>query len=188
MNILSSFIVALSLSMDNFAVTIASGCADRGQVRHGRTFWVSLSFVTAHVLMLSAGWWGGRELGRWIDRFDHWIAFLVLAFIGGKMIKEAFEKKEGPDLCRVLSVKTVLALAVATSLDALLVGMALSLTAASFWLTMAFMAGCVFVTSYAGFFLGSFFFIFFGTMMEVLGGAALAGVGIKVLLSGLGIW
>lgn len=188
MNILSSFIVALGLSMDNFAVTIASGCADRGRIRHGRTFWVSFTFVMAHVIMLCAGWWGGKELGRWIDRFDHWIAFFVLVFIGVKMIKEAFEKKQGPDLCRVLSVKTVLALAVATSLDALLVGMALSLTAAPFALTLAFMAGCVFVTSYTGFFLGSFLGHKFGTLMEVLGGVALAGVGTKVLLSGLGIW
>ncbi len=188
MNILSTFIVALGLSMDNFAVTIASGCADRAQVRHGRTFWVSLAFVTAHVVMLSAGWLGGRELGRFIDRFDHWIAFVVLVFIGVKMIKEAFEKKNGPDLCRRLSAKTVLALAIATSLDALLVGMALSLTAAPFGLTLAFMTGCVFVTSYTGFFLGSYLGKRFGTLMEVLGGLALAAVGTKVLLSGLGIW
>lgn len=178
----------MGLSMDNFAVTIASGCACQKSVRRARTFWVSLSFACAHVIMFGAGWWGGRELGRFIDRFDHWIAFFVLAFIGLKMIKEAFEKKQGPDLCRVISAKTVAALAVATSLDALLVGMALSLTAAPFWLTLWFMAGCVFATSYAGFYLGCYLGRRFGVVMEVLGGAALMAVGAKVLLSGLGIW
>lgn len=187
MNILSAFVVALGLSMDNFAVTIASGCADR-RMHHGRTLSVSTSFAMAHVLMFCAGWWGGRELGRIIDRFDHWIAFFVLAFIGLKMIKEAFGKKEGPNLCRALSVKTVLALALATSLDALLVGMALSLSYAPFWLTLGFMAACVFVTSYSGFFLGSLLGRRFGSAMEALGGLALVGVGAKVLLSGLGIW
>lgn len=174
--------------MDNFAVTIASGCACKGGVRHKSTFWVSLSFACAHIIMFCAGWWGGRELGRWIDRFDHWIAFFVLAFIGLKMIKESFEKKQGPDLCRSISAKTVLALAVATSLDALLVGIALSLTAAPFWLTLWFMAACVFATSYAGFFLGSYLGGRFGSAMEALGGLALAAVGTRVLLSGLGIW
>ncbi len=187
MNILSSFVVALGLSMDNFTVTLASGCADR-QVHHARTFGVSLSFMLAHILMFCAGWWGGQELGRWLDRFDHWIAFAVLAFIGFKMIKESVEQKEEPTVCRLVSVKTVAALAVATSLDALLVGMALSFTSAPFGLTLVFMAVCVFVTSYIGFFLGSMLGRRFGTIMAALGGVALVGVGTKVLLSGLGIW
>ena len=187
MNILSALLVALGLSMDNFAVTLACGCADC-RIRHGRAFGVSVSFTVAHVIMFCTGWWGGAELGRWIDRFDHWIAFVVLVFIGAKMVKESLESKKGPDLQRLVSVRSVAALAVATSLDALLVGMALSLTAAPFWLTLCFMAGCVFVTSYAGFFLGCFLGSRFGRLMEALGGIVLAGVGTKVLLAGLGIW
>lgn len=188
MNILSAFIVALGLSMDNFAVTVASGCACRTGIKHSRTFAVSTVFAAAHVVMFAAGWFGGRELGRGLDRFDHWIAFCVLAFIGIKMIKEAFEKKAAPHECRVLSARTVLVLSVATSLDALLVGIALSLTSAPFWLTLWVLAGCVFVTSYAGFFLGCFLGGRFGVVMEAAGGAALLGVGAKVLLNGLGIW
>ncbi|MBQ7908317.1 MAG: manganese efflux pump [Elusimicrobiaceae bacterium] len=187
MNVLSSFIVALSLSMDNFAVTIASGCSAGRDLRFKHIFSVSMCFVMAHVLMFSAGWFGGKELGRVIDRFDHWAAFVVLVFIGLKMVKEAFEKKENPNLCRIISFKSILALALATSLDALLVGIALSLTAAPFALTLLSMAVCVFVTSYAGFYLGNFLGARFGTAVEVLGGVALAGVGVRVLLSGLGI-
>lgn len=188
MNILSALAVALGLSMDNFAVTIASGCGCGKSVRRKHAFWISLSFALAHVLMFGAGWLGGRELGRFIDRFDHWIAFFVLAFIGAKMIKEAFSKKEEPDWCRVISARTVLALAVATSLDALLVGIALSLSSAPFWLTMWFLAGCVFATSYTGFYLGVYLGARFGAAMEALGGLALIAAGSKVLLGGLGIW
>lgn len=187
MNVLSSFIVALSLSMDTFAVTIASGCACGRSLRFKHIFSVSACFVLAHVIMLSTGWFCGKELGRFIDKVDHWLAFLVLCFIGIKMVKEAFEKKQEPQLCQLISFKTILVLAVATSLDALLVGVALSLTAAPYFLTLFSMMGCVFVTSYIGFYLGNFLGRRFGTWMEVLGGIALAAVGTKVLLSGLGI-
>lgn len=187
MSMLSALFVALGLSMDNFAVTIASGCRG-GQIRHKQTFLISLSFAVAHIIMLSAGWWCGRELGRFFDRFDHWIAFAVLVFIGAKMVKESFEEQTGPNLCHALELKTLLALAVATSLDALGVGMALSLTQAPYVLTLCFMTGCVFVTSYSGFFLGAWLGCRFGKVMETLGGLVLCLVGTKVLLSGLGIW
>lgn len=187
MSMLSALLVALGLSMDNFAVTIASGCRG-GPIRHKPTLLISFSFALAHILMLSAGWWGGRELGRFLDRFDHWIAFAVLVFIGGKMVKESFQEQAGPNLCHALALKTLLALAVATSLDALGVGMALSLTQAPYVLTLCFMAGCVFITSYSGFFLGAWLGCRFGKVMETLGGLVLCLVGTKVLLSGLGIW
>lgn len=186
MNVLSSFIVALSLSMDNFAVTIASGCCSGGKLRPGYILSVSFCFVLAHILMLSVGWLGGQGLGRWIHHIGYWVAFGVLVWIGGKMVKEALSKK-AENVCRILPLKTIFVLAVATSLDALLVGMALSLTAAPFIETLCFMAGCVLVTSISGFYLGHLLGRRFGTIMEVSGGVALAAIGVRVLLSGLGI-
>lgn len=186
MNILSVFAVGLGLSMDNFAVTLASGCACR-LVRRQTALAVSLGFTAAHVIMLTAGWSGGAAWARAIDRFDHWIAFFVLLFIGAKMVKEAFEKQDGTDLCAKFSFKMLCMLSVATSLDALLVGMALSLANASFWLTLGLMSLCVFVTSYSGFFLGGLLGRRFGAWMEALGGVTLAAAGTRVLLSGLGI-
>lgn len=188
MNVLSCFIVALSLSMDNFAVTIASGCLCKTPLRFRYILGVSSCFVLAHILMLSAGWFGGQELGKLIDRFDHWVAFVVLFLIGAKMIKESVEEKEDSPFCKRASLKTIVALALATSLDALLVGLALSFTGAPFFLTLVFMACCVFLTSYIGFYLGHFLGRRFGTTVEVLGGLSLMGIGAKVLLNGLGIW
>lgn len=191
MQIWSSLLVALSLSMDNFAVTIAAGCAEHCRLRMRTVLGVSLSFALAHFVMFSAGWLCGAQLGKHIDRFDHWIAFAVLAFIGGRMIKGAFEpvtEEESSQLCRLNTPKTILALAIATSLDALLAGVGISFTPAPFGLTVGALAVCVLATSCCGFWLGAQLGRRFGKVMEALGGAALVGIGLKLLLEGLGIW
>lgn len=104
------------------------------------------------------------------------------------MVKGAFgPAEENPELCRLNTFRTVIALAVATSLDALLAGVALSLTAASLPVTAAALTVCVLLTSCCGFFLGAQLGRRFGKIMEALGGVALIGIGGKLLLSGLGI-
>lgn len=191
MQIWSSLLVAMSLSMDNFAVTIAAGCAEHCRLRIRTVLAVSLSFALAHFVMFSAGWLCGAQLGKHIDRFDHWIAFAVLAFIGGRMIKGAFEppqKDESAELCRLNTPKTIVALAIATSLDALLAGVGISFTPAPFGLTAGALAVCVLVTSCSGFWLGALLGRRFGKVMEALGGGALVFIGVKLLLEGLGIW
>lgn len=187
MNMLSSFLVAAGLCMDNFAVTIAAGCSQRTRFSRRNILFISSSFALAHVIMFSAGWLGGWELGQRMNRWDHWIAFFLLAFVGVKMIKEAFEEEHEPQLETRLSWRH-LVIATATSLDALGVGVALSLENAPFWTTLVFMAVCVFLTSCAGFWLGRLLGKKFGTIMEVAGGLVLVGLGVKILLSGLGIW
>ena len=187
MNILATFAIAVGLSMDNFAVTIASGCGARGAIAWQERMKVALSFVLAHIVMFSAGWLGGQELGRLIDSWDHWVAFFVLVFIGVKMMCEAGKAQTQP-LAHTLPGRIIVGLAIATSLDALGVGIALSLEQARFWLTLIFMSGCVFITSYTGFALGERLGQRFGQVMQVIGGLVLTCIGIKVLLSGLGIW
>lgn len=191
MQIWSSILVALSLSMDNFAVTIAAGCAEHCRLRVRTVLGVSFAFALAHFVMFSSGWLCGAQLGKHIDRFDHWIAFAVLAFIGGRMIKGAFEpvkEDSSLDVCRLNTPKTIIALAVATSLDALLAGVGLSFTPASFGLTTGALAVSVMLTSCCGFWLGAQLGRRFGKTMEALGGVALVGMGVKLLLGGLGIW
>ena len=174
--------------MDNFAVTVASGCTKSGPLHVKRILLIGASFALAHMVMLSLGWFGGWELGHYIDRWDHWIAFLMLVFVGLKMIKETWENKAAPDFGNGLSLRTMLLLCIATSLDALGVGIALSLEKAPFLATLISMAVCVFVTSYAGFLLGQMLGERFGKVMEVVGGLVLIGLGTKILLNGLGIW
>ncbi len=188
MKLLSAFLIAASLSMDNFAISLASGCSRGGPLHRGRILLVSASFSLAHIVMFGLGWWGGWELGQWINRWDHWIAFFILAFVGAKMIKEALADLSVPDFGQVLPWKRIIGLSVAASLDALGVGVALSLEKAPFWMTLIFMTGCVFVTSYAGFLLGRLLGKRFGKVMEIAGGVVLIGLGTKILFSGLGIW
>lgn len=188
MNIASALAIALGLCMDNFAVTLASGCAHRCILPTRRVLLVAACFMLAHMIMFGTGWLGGWELGQWMNRWDHWVAFALLVFVGIKMIGESLQNKPAPDFSQVLSWRMLVFLSLATSLDALGVGVALSLENAPFWMTFIFMAVCVFLTSCAGFELGRRLGQRFGKVMEILGGLVLIGLGTKILLSGLGIW
>lgn len=188
MNILSALLVALGLSMDNFAVTIASGCRHRSRIPAAYTFKAGVLFAAAHFIMFSAGWLCGAGAERYIGAAAHWIAFLILLFIGGKMIKESLSHQDTGDVCALHSFKTLAPLSVATSLDALLAGMGLAFASSSFWPVVWTLSACVFVTSIAGFYLGAWLGRKFGKVMEAAGGAVLALIGVKLLLEGLGIW
>ena len=187
MNILSSFLVSAGLSMDNLAVTVSAGCARSGQSSMRLIMQVSLLFALAHFVMFSIGFEGGVLLhaGRVLGA---WVACIILGFIGARMIKEAFFTTLR-DACPIFtSLKTRLALAMATSLDALFVGAGMSLAGASFWQTQILLVLCVFVTSWCGFYLGGYLGKKFGRNMEILGGCVLIALGVKVLLEGVGIW
>lgn len=174
--------------MDNFAVTISSGCSAKSRLSYQKIFLVSSCFALAHIVMFSAGWWGGHELGRLIDWWDHWLAAAILVGVGGHMLHENSADQPAPRLGGDFSLRLLLMLAVATSLDALGVGIALSLENSGFWLTLGFMTGCVFITSWVGFLLGRILGNRFGKVMEAAGAVVLILLGIKILLSGLGIW
>lgn len=188
MNILSAFLVAVGLSMDNFAVTIASGCCHRERIPALYILKVGVMFSLAHFIMFALGWLGGAGAGRFIGAVDHWVAFLILVFIGGRMIKESRSDDSCPDVCTLHSFKTLCVLAVATSLDALLVGMGMAFASSSFWPLVWMLTACVFLTSVSGFYVGAWLGRKFGKIMEAAGGAMLAFIGVKLLLEGLGIW
>ena len=185
MNILSSFLVALGLSMDNLAVTVSAGCS-RSTQRSGRAILqVSVLFVLAHFIMFSLGFEGGvlAHAGRTLGA---WVACGILVFIGVRMIINAHAEENDSSI--FTSLKTQLALAVATSLDALFVGAGLALVQAPFWQTQLALMSCVFVTSLGGFYLGHYLGKHLGPKMEIVGGCVLVVLGVKVLLEGVGIW
>ncbi len=187
MSMLSSFLFAAGLSMDNLAVTVSAGCAKRPAKCTHTIVWVSALFAVAHFVMFSIGFEGGVLLHAG-QTIAPWLACLILMFIGGGMIKEAFEPQE--ENCPALfnSTKTQVLLAVVTSIDALWAGAGLAFTDASFWQTVLILIGCVFVTSLFGFEMGHLLGRKFGRNMEVLGGSVLIFLGVKVLLEGMGIW
>ena len=130
MNFLTIFVVAVGLAMDAFAVSIASGAAYKQlQVRH--TLRIALFFGGFQAFMPLIGALAGLSVKDYIGDYDHWIAFVILAAVGGKMIYESFKITEAEKNNSPSNILVLLALSVATSIDALAIGITLSLVAAS---------------------------------------------------------
>ncbi len=186
MNILSIFLVGIGLSMDNFAVSLAAGTI-KPTPKIFTILQMSMLFALAHFVMFSGGWLLGTGIGAWIRAIHPWIAFGILCFIGLHMLKEAKEQHKPISAQTLRSFKMCLLLAIATSIDAWMVGMGMFFAQAPFWLTVEVMVGCVFITSWAGFKIGTWMGHKLGTAAEIIGGLLLILIGVKLLLEGLGI-
>ena len=185
MEIWELFVIALGLSMDAFAVSICKGLSvDRLSVRHSVT--AGLWFGGFQALMPVLGYLLGVRFQSLIAGVDHWIAFVLLALIGGNMIREA--RSEGAETVDAsFSAGAMLPLAVATSIDALAVGVTLSFLGVEILPAAALIGIVTFVCAGAGVRIGHAFGCRFQAKAELLGGAALILMGGKILLEHLGI-
>ncbi len=184
MGLFEILLLSVSLAMDAFAVSIAAGIGSPTAGR--RTAAMMAAFFGAfQTLMPIAGYLAAGAFYGYICHFDHWIAFLLLAFIGGKMIYEA----AASDACEArridLGLKSLLLLALATSIDALAAGVGLTFLCASIWLPAATIGAVTFALSYIGFLFGKRLGCAFGKRMEIAGGMVLIGLGLKILLESL---
>lgn len=188
MSIIELFILGVGLSMDAFAVSICKGLRLR-QVRWRHVLLIAGAFGGAQALMPLLGWVLGTQFARYIDTFDHWVAFILLAFIGGKMVWETLHDKdeETAGVDEKLDVKEILVLAVATSIDALAVGISLALVEASIGLAVGIIGVTTFVICTAGVFVGRAFGARYKRRAEICGGVILVLIGLKILLEGLGV-
>lgn len=184
MRLITIFFIAVALAMDAFAVSIASGVTIKKlKIRHALTIALWFGFFQAFMPVL--GWLGGVKLKTVLEGVDHWIAFGLLAFIGCKMIFESFkiegiEKKTNP-----LDVYVLFVLSIATSIDALAVGLSFAMLGVSIIFPSIVIGIVTFIISYAGVWIGDKGGHFFEKKMEVLGGLILIGIGIKILLNHL---
>ncbi len=176
--------IAIGLAMDAFAVSIATGLTlDRVTPRH--TFRIAFHFGLFQFLMPIIGWFAGRELSQYIVNYDHWIAFVILSFIGGKMFWEASSDDEDKMLKDPTRGWTLITLSVATSLDALAVGVSMALLNVSVW-TPSLVIGLVTASLCTlGILFGSKLGSRWSHWAEILGGAALVCIGLKILLDHL---
>jgi putative Mn2+ efflux pump MntP len=183
-DLLSLILIAIGLSMDAFAVSITSGITIQClQIKHALR--IAFFFGLFQALMPIVGWLSGIGLKSYVEAFDHWIAFSLLVFIGAKMIYEAVWIKEVEKKCDPLNLVVLLGLAVATSIDALAVGITFAFLKVSI-ITPAVLIGCItFVISLSGVFIGNKVGDKLGSKMEVIGGLILIGIGIKILLQHL---
>lgn len=184
MSIIQIFLIAFALAMDAFAVSVAAGFAiPKVRIRHALTY--GLWFGAFQAIMPLAGWLGGRSLARYINEVDHWIAFGLLVLIGGKMIYESFQIEEVEKERNPLDTKVLFVLAVATSIDALAVGLSFALLQVTVLLPIVTIGVVTFLLSFAGVYIGAKGGHFFERKIEVLGGLILIAIGIKILWSHL---
>lgn len=185
MSIIELLLIAVSMSMDAFAVSICKG--------------LSVRKVTPKQCLAVGGWFGGFQgimpalgfvltslFASLITSVSHWIAFVLLLFIGGNMIREAFEKEED-EVDDSFSSMTMLTLAVATSIDALAMGVTLNLANANILIAAPLIAVTTGILSPIGLKVGNLFGTKYKNKAELAGGVVLVGLGIKILLEGLGI-
>ncbi len=185
MSILSLFIIAVGLSMDAFAVSICKGLAlQKINVRKAVT--VGAWFGIFQAVMPLAGYFLGRGFRQYITSFDHWIAFVLLTLIGANMIREAVSGREEKE-SDSLNVKEMFLLAVATSIDALAVGVTFAFLDVNIVPAVLFIGVITFSISCIGVKIGSIFGTKFKSKAEIMGGAILILMGIKILAEHLGL-
>jgi putative Mn2+ efflux pump MntP len=177
--------MSLGLAMDAFAVSIATGLAVApATARH--TFRIAFHFGLFQFLMPVAGWLAGKGVASWIQAWDHWVAFGLLGYVGGKMLKEAWrageEKPAGPKVDPTRGWRLV-TLSVATSLDALAVGFTMALVEAPIWAAAVVIGIVAAALSTAGMLFGSRLGRRWGRWAEVAGGIVLVAIGVKILLT-----
>ncbi len=175
--------IAFGLAMDAFAVSVAAGVQVKAlDYRHVAR--LALSFGLFQFLMPVAGWLAGRSLSKWVQAFDHWVAFGLLALIGGKMLWESFRSSE--ESCKDPTRGwTLLLLAVATSIDALAVGLSLAFLDVSVWIPSLVIGLVAAVLSALGAMFGCRLGRRFGVWAERFGGLVLVGIGVKILVDHL---
>ena len=186
MNTLSILGIAVGLSMDAFAVAIAASIA-LGHVTRRQLFRFSFHFGLFQAMMPVIGWYAGRSIARWVATWDHWVAFILLVFVGGKAIYEALREEEagGDQPHDPTRGWSLVMLSVATSIDALAVGFSFAMLGVNVWGPAAII-GCVTGSlTLMGMLLASRVGARFGKRVEVLGGLVLIGIGLRILLQHL---
>ena len=182
------FLIAVGLSMDAFAVSLCKGLGMK-RLNYKQGLVIALFFGVFQAVMPLLGWVLGTQFEQYITAVDHWIAFALLAFIGGKMIWDALHEKS-EDACPIdqrLNLKELTVLAVATSIDALAVGITFAFLQTPI-VPAVLEIGCItFVLSFIGVIVGHMFGTRFQKGAELMGGTVLVLIGLKILLEHLGV-
>ena len=185
MGLIELFILAVGLAMDAFAVSICKGLS-LGKIKGRHMCTAGIWFGGFQALMPLIGYFLGSVFSEIITKYDHWVAFILLAVIGGNMIKESMDRSED---CAdpSMTVKSMFLLSVATSIDALAVGVTFAFLSVDIIPAVSFIGIVTFVLSALGIKIGSIFGTKYKSKSELFGGIVLILIGLKILLEGLGI-
>lgn len=180
--VLQVLLLSFSLALDAFSVSVAGGMnSPKAKIRQAAT--VASFFGGFQIGMPVLGFLLGSSMKGVVSAVDHWIAFGLLGIIGLKMIHEAFDEKAVRK--NLLDLKTLILLSVATSIDALAVGVTLGLVEIPFIMSVISIGLVTFILCFLGFLFGKKIGIYFGKKVEIIGGLALIAIGIKILVEHL---
>lgn len=180
MDILTMILIGLGLAMDAFAVSISRGVTLK-KFHIGHAFRIALFFGGFQAIMPLIGWSAGFTFKAYVETYSHWIAFIILVIIGCKMIYESIFVKQEHLKCEPNNLLVLTGLAIATSLDALAVGVSFSLLNITITEPILVIGTVTFILSFIGVYLGDRFGILFGNRIEIIGGIVLILIGLKIL-------
>ena len=188
--VIELFLLGVGLSMDAFAVSVCKGLGMK-KLNKKQALIIGLYFGGFQALMPFVGWLLGSQFQKYITSIDHWIAFILLGFIGGKMMIEAVREWNEEEVVDVMDApidhKNMLVLAVATSIDALTVGITFAFLGTPIVEAITIIGITTMVISIAGVVVGNFFGSRYKSKAEFIGGLILVLLGLKILLEHLGI-
>jgi manganese efflux pump family protein len=177
--------IAIGLGMDAFAVAVATG-ARHEELTFRRLFRLSWHFGLFQFMMPIIGWLIGSRIAALVGQYDHWLAFGLLAFIGGKMIHESFHREEARESAADPTTGwTLVVLSVATSIDALAVGLSLAFLKVSVVNASVVIGVFAFAMTAVGMLCGRWLGVRFGRRMELVGGLILIAIGVNILIQHL---
>ncbi len=184
MDIVTLLLIAIGLAMDAFSVAISNGTTMK-KLKFSDALKIGLFFGVFQFGMLYIGNVLGGAFAKYIIAVDHWIAFFLLAFIGGKMFYEAVWGEEEIENSKSLDFKTLTILAIATSIDALAVGVSLATITNNIIFDASIVGIVAFAFSFVGIYIGNKCGNLFGRKAEIVGGIVLVGIGVKILIEHL---
>ncbi|MHC4800052.1 MAG: manganese efflux pump MntP [Planctomycetota bacterium] len=184
MDMITITFVAFGLAMDAFAVSITSGITIR-KLRINHALRIAVFFGSFQAAMPVIGWLAGMSMRGFIAGVDHWIAFGLLSFVGSKMIYEAIKIEADEKVINPLNLYVLLMLSVATSIDALAVGVSFAFLKISIATPIIVIGIVTFLLSYFGTFIGNRLGHFFERKIEIVGGLILIGIGTKIMVEHL---
>ena len=180
MDFITLLLLAIGLCFDTFAVSVSSGLLKKEIV-----FWqaVRIAIILAlfQAFMPVVGWLGGISIRTWIEPFDHWIALGILTILGIKMLIESFKKEEDKNI-DPMNIRVVVTMALATSIDALAVGISFAIIQVNMFLAVFTIGSVTFLASMLGILFGKKTGSHLGQKMEIVGGLILIVIGIKIVL------
>jgi len=181
MGIVYIFLIAVGLTFDTFAVSVSTGLLVNN-IRFWQAVRVALVLAVVQAMMPLVGWFTGAQVKDYVSSFDHWIAFALLGLLGLKMMYEAVKQDEDGEAKNPMKFTVLMGMAIATSIDALVVGISFAFLDVNIILASLIIGATTFMVAMIGMLFGKKAGALLGKKMEIIGGIILVAIGVKILL------